>query len=1190
MSTASKFSGKSSWFSKLSAVVVSSAMAMTMGIAATPAANAYEAKLTTVGEKVEYSTQKRVPAVESSIGVGSLAADGTVALPGTAGYDSALVRVSLFAPVQDTTISVAGSTALFAAAGQDASATVLAPVADGKAQISASANANVRVEVLATFKNDAKTPGATNSVAQPVARGAAALGTEQSVGITGLGGVPATDVRAAYVTADVTLSQAGTVTLGGQTLDLPQGHTVVSTIVVPDAQQGDIKVSSTADGSIALAVRGWVAGSAENAEQVNVEGSYVPTSGADWSTSSASQSKAGAVDVPGATDRALSLALVSATKSANTARTFVDVGENIAGRSEGVLVDAAKGAAPQLEIVESTTAQAKVSVRGDAVNASVLPLGDVLGTPAADKGSVDVAITAPNDGASINLAETGGITLKGTVKSSAAVDHVEVYGNDTKIGNASVQYTADGPTWSMQVASPESQKVTYKAVVVARDDAKGDARITTQVTLPSADDTVISPDAVVVDPNDPANPVTGLTSDTVTFANEPSFGINKVIVSGVGNAAPQGFIRRVVAIDHTDAGWVVTTKPATLTEVFEQANIDQQPKAVDSETTVQAPETTSNGNAEFVGDSSKVITISRGSDNSQSDSQSVQPQLRSVLPQTDSIQSDHPQTREGDDNFVAKIECEVILSTDSDTEEYDADEKTNKVCSEDGDDASKGVSLAFEAALSKLGVDFKLDIETHWDWFLPKPELKYFKVAATGNVDSSVAVKAFGKVDAELDPPIEIGKLVNTVKTIMVGPVPVIIKIDVPINIVADASIEASLKLSWNWNKYFEVGKEYKNNDWHDVKVFKDSKKPEENAPCQVASMVDGEFKFEPQAGLQLAPLVSIYDIVGPEITLDVTAGVITGKVSWNAAQGGKIEGTIGIKFTGEGKLEATVPVIDYKLADVKIAHFEAPLVEGPHFSMSIPGFCNPDGDGGEGDTKQFKLSGMITDGQTGEPIAGALVQISPAEGSGDVVFVSSDGDGKFSKKLDNGKYHLKVELNGYITFEKDVDLSSADQQVVIALAKPTSSTTEWRAVLTWGEKPRDEDSHLIGNTPTGAYHVYYASKEAYDAADKRVAWLDVDDTTSYGPETLTFDVSDSGTYSYYVHNYSAEAPLNTSGAEVRLYRGDQLVKTYNIPANWGDQNIWQVFSIQNGQVVDYVEQPAAASAMSRAAVEPKKQ
>ncbi|TPF77372.1 MULTISPECIES: carboxypeptidase regulatory-like domain-containing protein [unclassified Bifidobacterium] len=1194
MSTASKFSGKSSWFSKLSAVVVSSAMAMTMGIAAAPAANAYEAKLITVGEKVEYSTQKRVPAVESSIGVGSLAADGTVALPGTAGYDSALVRVSLFAPAQDTTISVAGSPALFAVAGQDASATVLAPVADGKVQISASANANVRVEVLATFKNDAKTPGATNSVAQPVARGAAALGAEQSVGITGLGGVPATDVRAAYVTADVTLSQAGTVTLGGQTLDLPQGHTVVSTIVVPDAQQGDIKVSSTADGSIALAVRGWVAGSAENAEQVNVEGSYVPTSGADWSTSAASQSKAGAVDVPGATDRALSLALVSATKSANTSRTFVDVGENIAGRSEGVLVDAAKGAAPQLEIVESSTAQAKVSVRGDAVNASVLPLGDVLGTPAAAKGTVDVAITAPNDGASINLAETGGITLKGTVKSSAAVDHVEVYGNDTKIGNASVQYTADGPAWSMQVASPESQKVTYKAVVVARDDAKGDARITTQVTLPSADDTVINPDAVVVDPNDPANPVTGLTSDTVTFANEPSFGINKVIVSGVGNAAPQGFIRRVVAIDHTDAGWVVTTKPATLTEVFEQAKIDSS-HPFDGNTVLTESENTNPDIVVAPGD--KQVSQLVPAD--QLDlSLPNQPDTASA-PQSYAVR---PQARESSGEVGFKTSLQFSIpgeafqdQTDPD-DDPELDELTDHSQEEDGDQQAKekaekefGFATAVELA-AKMGTKFVLDVDTHWSWHGPDVELKEFRSTFYGEQKLSYSASMFGKVSKEFKK--DLFTLEPGAVTIMAGPVPIVLNTEVKFTFEASVSGELKIEYSMETKKSFEQGVKYADGRWQDVNEQQDDTVKKE--PCTPDGQVKASGSVSAEAGVKADASVKLYDIVGP--ALELGAKVETSlEASASTARELKLEFTADAVGTIAAKIVVTIPVIDKNLVDWTLAEQSAKL-NIIHYEGSLKAECPADSGIGGGSssggttqpTTKHKLTGTVTNATTQETIANATITV--VSDDYDRYTAQSDADGKFSADIPAGKYHVTVSKNGFVNWTKDVDLTSGDQHLTVALNPPTTSTTEWRAVLTWGEKPRDEDSHLIGNTPTGAYHVYYASKEAYDAADKRVAWLDVDDTTSYGPETLTFDVSDSGTYSYYVHNYSAEAPLNTSGAEVRLYRGDQLVRTYNIPANWGDQNIWQVFSIQNGQVVDYVEQPAAASAMSRAAVEPKKQ
>jgi len=53
------------------------------------------------------------------------------------------------------------------------------------------------------------------------------------------------------------------------------------------------------------------------------------------------------------------------------------------------------------------------------------------------------------------------------------------------------------------------------------------------------------------------------------------------------------------------------------------------------------------------------------------------------------------------------------------------------------------------------------------------------------------------------------------------------------------------------------------------------------------------------------------------------------------------------------------------------------------------------------------------------------------------------------------------------------------------------------RFVLTWGYLPKDLDSHLF--TPN-EQHIYFAQKAPYLAG----ANLDVDDTTSYGPETTT--------------------------------------------------------------------------------------
>ena len=93
---------------------------------------------------------------------------------------------------------------------------------------------------------------------------------------------------------------------------------------------------------------------------------------------------------------------------------------------------------------------------------------------------------------------------------------------------------------------------------------------------------------------------------------------------------------------------------------------------------------------------------------------------------------------------------------------------------------------------------------------------------------------------------------------------------------------------------------------------------------------------------------------------------------------------------------------------------------------------------------------------------------------------------------------------------------------------------------LTWGEEPRDLDSHLFtpeipGTYDTIAYHVYYASPG--NAQSAPFADLDVDDVTSYGPEHITIWDEFPGTYSYAVYHYSGTGTIVTSGAEVGVLK-----------------------------------------------------
>lgn len=121
------------------------------------------------------------------------------------------------------------------------------------------------------------------------------------------------------------------------------------------------------------------------------------------------------------------------------------------------------------------------------------------------------------------------------------------------------------------------------------------------------------------------------------------------------------------------------------------------------------------------------------------------------------------------------------------------------------------------------------------------------------------------------------------------------------------------------------------------------------------------------------------------------------------------------------------------------------------------------------------------------------------------------------------------------------------------------------RVVLSWGEKPFDLDSHLI--FPSG--HIYFDSKEGTDAN------LDVDDTDSYGPETVTISKKHFGeSYIYAVQDYSNKGLpnsnyLSASKARVFVYLGSSLVRSYSVPAGKRG-NIWTVFKLNpNGEFED---------------------
>lgn len=215
---------------------------------------------------------------------------------------------------------------------------------------------------------------------------------------------------------------------------------------------------------------------------------------------------------------------------------------------------------------------------------------------------------------------------------------------------------------------------------------------------------------------------------------------------------------------------------------------------------------------------------------------------------------------------------------------------------------------------------------------------------------------------------------------------------------------------------------------------------------------------------------------------------------------------------------------------------------------------------------------GRFVDATTGSGLQ-ADFRVHAGSQNGSVVYTgTSDSDGSFGFDLPAGQYVIEVngELNGvsFITSYTSCEIKPNETTSLgdIPISTEVGENT-YRVVLEWGETPYDLDSHFRADMldGTGSIHVFYSSMQS-DPAN-----LDVDDTDSYGPETVTVaDFASLDGFTYSVHNYSDRDAvtgedeaynLAKSGAIVKVYKANSLLRTFSVPSNKAG-TVWNVFSI----------------------------
>jgi hypothetical protein len=197
-------------------------------------------------------------------------------------------------------------------------------------------------------------------------------------------------------------------------------------------------------------------------------------------------------------------------------------------------------------------------------------------------------------------------------------------------------------------------------------------------------------------------------------------------------------------------------------------------------------------------------------------------------------------------------------------------------------------------------------------------------------------------------------------------------------------------------------------------------------------------------------------------------------------------------------------------------------------------------------------LMGHVLNAMTGIGIAGADISV------GNVTDTTDEVGDYFLGNLASGDATVNITADGYIDYETVIAIAAAETLEQDFALVPESTVEEYRFILSWGQYPEDLDSHLwVPINVEVNYHVYYANDGYLD--QEPFAQLDVDDTDSYGPETITVRRHETtpqlameyyeGEYIYAVKHYSGSLSIPESGAQVRIYHGNTLERTINAPA-----------------------------------------
>jgi hypothetical protein len=216
------------------------------------------------------------------------------------------------------------------------------------------------------------------------------------------------------------------------------------------------------------------------------------------------------------------------------------------------------------------------------------------------------------------------------------------------------------------------------------------------------------------------------------------------------------------------------------------------------------------------------------------------------------------------------------------------------------------------------------------------------------------------------------------------------------------------------------------------------------------------------------------------------------------------------------------------------------------------------------------QVEGIVVNASTGAPLANADVFFSFGDNTdpelADLATQTNQNGTYTIADSPTGTFICVVRADGFAdSVIEDVNFDEGENDIRPAATSEALESGQLRIVLTWGESPSDLDSHLTGpGTDGGRFHVYWSNRSPSNAG----ANLDRDDTSSFGPETITITDLRDGLYRYSVYNFSSSGSNGALGiadspAQVSVFDETGQIRSYTAPsASSGDGNTWRVLEL----------------------------